>query len=155
MTSNVCTNECIFDLETDNLLDSLTKLHVFSWKLNEEPIKSTADPGVIREVMTQEDTLYIGHNIIQFDLPALRKLNIVDVPWTKCADTLGLSWVLFPERQRHGLAHIGEEHGVKKPEIGDWVGLTYEDYAHRCQEDVMINWLEWKQQKKRLKELYG
>ena len=148
-------NECVFDLETDNLLDSLTKLHVFVASFNGEDFITTADPEVIREVMTQPKTLYIGHNIISFDLPALRKLGIVDVPWDKCADTLGLSWVLRPDRIRHGLAHIGEEHGVKKPEIEDWVGLTYEDYAHRCQEDVRINWLEWQQQKRRLKELYG
>ena len=121
-------NECVFDIETDNLLDSLTKLHVFSFKWNDDPIKSTADPEEIREVMTQPDTLYIAHNCIQFDLPALRKLGIVDVNWEKCADTLGLSWVLFPERQKHGLDPWGEDLGIIKPKVDDWQGLTYEEY---------------------------
>jgi len=149
------TNEVVWDIETDNLLDSLTKLHVFSWQLNDDPIRSTADPKVIREVMTQEDTLYIGHNIIQFDLPALRKLGIVDVPWTKCADTLGLSWCLFPERQKHGLDPWGEDLGIIKPKVEDWQGLPYEEYAHRCSEDVAINHLLWVKIKEKLNELYG
>lgn len=148
-------NECVFDIETDNLLDSLTKLHVFSWKLNDEPIQSTADPRVIREVMTQPDTLYIGHNIIMFDLPALRKLGIVDVSWQSCADTLGLSWTLFPDRVKHGLDPWGEDLGIMKPKVEDWQGLTYEEYAHRCSEDVAINHLLWLKIKEKLDELYG
>jgi hypothetical protein len=66
-----------------------------------------------------------------------------------------LSWALFPERHRHGLADIGVEHGVEKPKIDDWQNLSYEEYEHRCERDVMINWLEWKKQEKRLRELYG
>ena len=148
-------NEVVFDLETDGLLDSLTKLHVFSWKWNEEPIQSTNDLQTIEEVMTQKDTLYIGHNIIQYDLPALRKLNIVDVPWEVCADTLGLSWVLFPARSRYGLEAIGEDLGVEKPKIDDWEGLTYEDYKWRCEQDVSINYLLWVKIKEKLNEIYG
>ena len=148
-------NECVFDIETDGLLDSLTKLHVFSWKYNSDIIKSTNDPEVIREVMTQPDTLYIGHNIIQFDLPALRKLGIVDVSWTKCADTLGLSWCLFPDRQKHGLGPWGDDLGVEKPEVEDWVNPTYEQMCHRCESDVAINHLLWVKIKEKLNELYS
>ena len=149
------TNECVFDLETDNLLDSLTKLHVFSWKLNDDPIKSTADPEVIREVMTQEDTLYIGHHIIGFDCPALKKLGIAEVSWQSCADTLGLSWVLFPDRQRHGLEFWGTDLGVEKPQIESWTDLTYEQYRFRCESDVEINYRLWLKIKDKLGELYG
>ena len=146
--------EVVWDIETDGLLESLTKLHVLSWKEDEGPIQSTNDSKVIKEVMTQPDTLYIGHNIIGYDLPALRKLGIVDVPWEACADTLGLSWVLFTERVRHGLDPWGEDFGVIKPKVTDWENLTYEEYRHRCQEDVQINWLLWQKIKGKLGELY-
>jgi len=81
-------------------------------------------------------------------------LGIVDVPWEACADTLGLSWVLFPERVRHGLDPWGEDLGVIKPKVTDWENLTYEEYKHRCQEDVQINWLLWQKIKGKLGELY-
>jgi DNA polymerase I len=147
--------EVVWDCETDGLLESLTKLHVFSWKEDEEPIQSTNDPKTIKEVMTQPDTLYIGHNIIGYDLPALRKLGIVDVPWEACADTLGLSWVLFPERVRHGLKQWAEDLGGEKPEVEDWVDVTYEQMCHRCESDVNTNWLLWQKIKEKLNALYS
>ena len=45
--------------------------------------------------------------------------------------------------------------GIPKPKITDWEGLTPEEYAHRCEEDVKINTWLWNKQKKHLLELYG
>jgi hypothetical protein len=39
--------------------------------------------------------------------------------------------------------------------VQDWKGLTYEDYQHRCQEDVKINKLLWDKLKRKLNALYG
>jgi hypothetical protein len=148
--------ETIFDIETDGLLDNLTKLHVFSAMMPDGEIVSTADHAVIRDIFSMPDTLFVGHNIIQFDLPALRKLEIVDVdPVKQVVDTLPLSWTLFPQRIRHGLEYLGELHGVRKPEVTDWDNISYEDAKFRCESDVLINKLEWELQKRRLGALYG
>ena len=151
--------ETIFDIETDGLLDSLTKLHVLSAMMPDGEIVSTPDHDVIRDIFSMKDTFFIGHNIICFDLPALRKLEIVDInpvmAWSRVVDTLPLSWTLYPDRGRHGLAQWGEDLGVAKPEVEDWEGLTYEEYAHRCSEDVKINKLLWDKLKRKLEVLYG
>lgn len=141
----------VFDIETDGLLDVMTKLHVFSYKVfngNKLILKgSTTDPKVISKVI--EDTEFlVGHNIIRFDIPALKKLFGIEVPLKKCIDTLGLSWAIFPyeivngkfqNRKKHGLEAWGEVFGVPKPKVEDWSNLTYEEYRHRCEEDVEIN----------------
>jgi DNA polymerase III alpha subunit (gram-positive type) len=148
--------EVVFDIETDGLLDSLTKLHVLSAMMPDGEIVSTTDHDTIRDIFSMPDTLFVGHHIIQFDLPALRKLSIVDLcPVNKVVDTLPLSWTLYPDRGRHGLAQWGEDLGVAKPEVEDWEGLTYEEYAHRCSEDVKINKLLWGKLKNKLEALYG
>jgi len=61
---------------------------------------------------------------------------------------------LYPDRASHGLDAIGKDHGVPKPKVDDWENLSYEEYAHRCTEDVKINFLEWQMQKKKLEEIY-
>ena len=38
---------------------------------------------------------------------------------------------------------VGEDFGIPKPVIEDWKGLTQEEYAHRCEEDVKINYHLW------------
>ncbi len=69
-------------------------------------------------------------------------------------DTLALSWYLFPERQKHGLADWGVDLGIPKPKVDDWQNLSYEEYKHRCEEDTKINWKLWKKLERRLEEIY-
>lgn len=107
----------------------------------------------MREVLLTETTL-IGHNICRFDIRVLEKILGVKIT-AKFYDTLPMAWVMYPNRQLHGLESFGEDFGVPKPEITDWEGLTYEQYKHRCEEDVKINWLLWKDLIKRFKLVYG
>lgn len=127
----------VFDLESDGLLDKLTKIHVFSWSVvGSGVVQSTNDLSTIQEVMHKATTV-VGHNIVTFDLPALAMFNIhtdADI-----IDTLPLSWYLEPKRVKHGLGDWGVSVGVPKPVVDDWDNLSYEDYKHRCEEDVKIN----------------
>jgi CRISPR/Cas system endoribonuclease Cas6 (RAMP superfamily) len=66
-----------------------------------------------------------------------------------------MSWVINLDRPSHGLESFGVDFGVPKPVITDWEGLTKEEYAHRCEEDVKINWLLWQNLIKRYKMIYG
>jgi DNA polymerase family A len=98
--------------------------------------------------------ILIGHNICRFDIPVLEKILGIKIK-AKLYDTLPMSWVMNTERQLHGLESFGEDFGVPKPVVTDWVGLTYEEYKHRCEEDVKINWLLWQNLIKRFKLVYG
>ena len=127
----------VMDIETDGFLEVLTKVHVFSWSVvGSGVVQSTGDLSTIQEVMHKATTV-VGHNIIAFDLPALEKFGITTD--ADIIDTLPLSWYLEPKRLRHGLADWGVTVGVPKPKVTDWDNLSYEEYKHRCEEDVKIN----------------
>ena len=141
----------IFDIESDGF--DATKIHVFSWADESDGVvHSTNSVERIREVLSGANGV-IGHNIIQFDLPALKRLTGA-VPNGMIVDTLPLSWYLNYKYMRHGLAEYGERYGVPKPKVEDWHGLTYEEYRHRCEEDVKINLKLWKDLKRKLERLY-
>jgi DNA polymerase I-like protein with 3'-5' exonuclease and polymerase domains len=143
--------EVVADIETDGF--DATKLHVFSANYLGN-IFSTPDKLKVEKLCTRDDIILIGHNFYRFDIPTLERLFKFKTK-AKVVDTLALSWYLYPERARHGLADWGEEFGVPKPEIDDWVGLSYEEYKYRCEEDVKINTLLWEKIRAHLLELYG
>lgn len=144
----------VFDIEADNLLDSVTKIHCLSYCNTKEGIvKSLTDYEDIKKFFLQENTIFVGHNIQLYDIPVVEKiLNIkINAPQI---DTLALSWTLFPNRDKHSLESFEDEVGVKKVQITDWSNLTIEDYIKRCKNDVLINLGVWKKQAKLLTILY-
>lgn len=142
----------VFDIETDGLLEDMTKIHVLSYSYDGKDIVSTGDYDEMRKFFKTHHYL-IGHNIIRFDIPAVEKVLGIKVE-AKLVDTLALSWYLNHHRIKHGLEGYGEDYGVPKPVIKDWDSLTYEDYAHRCQEDVKINSRLWRDIWNKLSKLY-
>lgn len=146
----------VVDLESDSLLDGITKIHVVSYTpvSGYEP-KSMSDPEEIREFFNQPDLTIIGHNFVQFDSVALEM--VLGIPRNyRIVDTLMLSWALESSSNivKHGLEAWGEYLGVKKPEISSWTDLTYEDYRFRCEQDIHINLLLWKRQQSQLMQIY-
>jgi len=142
----------VFDIETDGLLDELTKIHVMSWSNDMGEVKHTHDYDEMRYVLLNSETL-VGHNIIRFDIPAIEKVLGIKVK-ARLIDTLALSWYLHHDRMKHGLEGYGEDYGVPKPVIKDWNTLTPEEYAHRCDEDVKINNRLWRDLSMKLDKLY-
>ena len=141
----------VFDIETDGL--SPTKIHVLSVKNScDGDVHSTNDYDKMREFFTNAKIL-VGHNIIRYDLVAVEKLLGVKFQG-KVVDTLAVSWYIEPSRQRHGLADWGVEFGIPKPVIDDWDNLSYEEYKHRCEEDVKINFKLWERLWGKLLTLY-
>lgn len=148
----------IFDIESDGLLDTVTKIHCLSYA------------KYVRGELVEEDTLVnyedmsdflfwnktlCGHNIIRYDIPVLEKILGVNLNSHRLIDTLALSWYLYPMKKKHGLEQWGDELGVKKPEIEDWTNLKIEDYIHRCESDVKINSLLFSKQLTYLIHIYG
>lgn len=146
----------VADIECDGLLDELTKLHVMSVAYKDGKggwaIMSTNDREKVQRFVGNPDNVIVGHNFVSYDKPALEKLGY-DFR-AQIIDTLGLSWYLYNEFLKHGLEAWGERFGVPKPEIEDWKNLTYEQYKHRCEEDVKINTNLWVKMLDLLRKLY-
>ncbi len=142
----------VFDIETDGLLDQMTKIHVLSYSDDNKTVIYTHDYDEMREFFLTRKTL-VGHNIVRFDIPAVEKLLGITVE-ARLIDTLALSWYIHHDRLKHGLEGYGEEYGVPKPDIKDWNSLSPEEYAHRCNEDVKINNRMWTLLNMKLNKLY-
>jgi hypothetical protein len=131
----------IFDIETDGLLDSLTRLHCLvahtyedNQLLGETVVTS---PWELANFLSGQ-ALLVGHNVKRYDFPAIEKLTGYKHKGA-VIDTLALSWYLYPNEAEHGLEVWGERVGVAKPVITDWENLDTEDYINRCRTDVVIN----------------
>lgn len=149
----------VFDIECNGFLDVLTVVHcaVFrnlsgdlmakfvpqGWML----VTKGRDIKTLPAYMKTCDVL-IGHNIIQYDLPAIEKVFKYKYKGSK-VDTLVMSRLLNPKRLLpmhaidrragpHSLYAWGVRLGVDKPEHSDWDNFS-EDMLHRCSEDVVIN----------------
>ena len=142
----------VFDVEADNLLDDATMIHCLSYTSDGMDYNTLYDYQDMRDLILSQRGL-IGHNIVRYDVPLLEKILGIKIQ-ARLFDTLPMSWVLNYNRPKHGLESFGEDFGVPKPVINDWQNLTREEYAHRCTEDVKINWLLWKDMLKRFMFIY-
>lgn len=149
------------DIEADGFLDVLTFMHNFGaidLDTGEEILFERVPTGQGRPLSELQAWLDKGytlamHNGILFDGEALKKLGYTfDNP---ILDTLPLSWILNPERNRHGLAGYGDDYGVPKPAINDWVGLAQEEYNHRVMQDCRIQYRLTREQLRYLDVLYS
>ena len=146
--------EIIFDIEADNLLPGITKIHCLSYSQADGRFSGTIYSEKDIKDFFSHDYIYIGHHIIGYDFKALEKVYGIKRP-KHIFDTLAWSWYLFPDRAEHGLESWGEDFGVPKPKIDDWENLTIEEYAHRCEEDVKINTKLYQLIKSKMKEIYS
>lgn len=96
----------VFDLESNGLLDTMTKIHCLVWKDTDgDEYHRYADVKIykrlhgsiqdgLKELMKAD--LLVGHNIINFDIPAIKKLY----PWfridpAKVLDTLVMGRLIY------------------------------------------------------------
>jgi len=134
-------NIVVLDSESDGLAYECTKLHVLSYTRDGETYHSTSDYDDMRAVINSADLL-VAHNSIRHDQVVFNRILGIPMDYRKWVDTLSLSWYLYPERNRHGLAEWGQDLGVAKPKVDDWQNLSFEEYAHRCEEDTKIDGTE-------------
>ena len=142
----------IFDCEGDSL--NPKKLHVLSISNLDGTVKKSTNNYDEMRTFFKRAKIVIGHNIARWDIPTIERLLGIKFEG-KFVDTLALSWALYPLRDKHGLESWGKDLGTEKPPITDWENLTYEEYKHRCEEDVEINRLLFLKMQKLLIDLYG
>jgi DNA polymerase I-like protein with 3'-5' exonuclease and polymerase domains len=148
----------IFDLESDGLLSTITKLHCIVLKnIEDNTVISCANHLGYPSIETaldyiSEADLLIGHNILKYDIPALAKLYPSLKLKSTCQfyDTLVSSRLFWPELEpvdrakwshieskyigRHSLAAWGERLGVAKIKFTE----------NTKKEDKTVNpWAQW------------
>ena len=167
----------IFDLETDGLLKDVTTIHCLAiHDLETNETISYNDQGneepIVRGIQRLADSdICIGHNIIGYDIPVIRKLY----PWFNASisvDTLVLSrlyhadmlkldkkhnWKNMPLQLygRHSLESYGYRLGEFKGSFSkdtDWQNWSQEmeDY---CVQDVVVTTKLWQHFQKYLNGL--
>ena len=147
--------EVVFDTETNGLAYDCDKMHILSYTYDGKAYHSTADYYEMRKFFMQEDTLFVCHNSVPFDMVVVNRVLGLEMDYKKFVDTLALSWFLEPKRDKHGLGSYQKESGVEKPQVDDWENVTWEQMKHRCESDVKINWYVWQKQRKKLQEIYS
>ena len=159
-----------FDIETNGLLDTVSTLHclvVRDLDTGEilHSVRAAADPEGLQAALECLRTadLVVGHNVINYDLAALRKLGLLDRVNGVVRDTLLIARILFPDvkkqldfdeyarilRKRGGdkrdpdllkFARIMGQHGLKA--WGVRLGIHKGDYGAAEGDDT---WAEWSQ----------
>ena len=159
----------IFDLETNGLLHDVTHIHCLAiYDTETKQMLTYNDEGntepLIRGLQRLEDASEIvGHNIINYDIPVIRKLY----PWFsnvgRVLDTLVLSRVCHPDilsidgkrkwknmplqlYGRHSLESYGYRLGEYKGDFGktsDWKEWSQEMQDYMVQ-DVVVTTKLWK-----------
>jgi hypothetical protein len=147
----------IFDIEADGLYDSVSKIHCLSASIYDknvliESVSFTNYHDIID--FLDKQVVLVGHNIIRYDLPVLKKILGYYPNKAVLIDTLALSWYLYPNRPEHGLEYWGDALGVAKPVVEDWQNSSIEEYIHRCETDVVINSILFGQCLNYLKDIY-
>ena len=133
----------IFDIETDGLLQQVTKMWIiaaFDIDTRQKKYWLIGDMGWKEEF--DKATLVVGHNILSYDLMVLKKLFGYTLPKTcKVHDTLIMSQVLNYKRfgnEGHSLGVWGKYLGVPKHDFHDWSQLTDEMIKY-CLQDIEVN----------------
>ncbi|CAB4167959.1 PolA DNA polymerase I - 3'-5' exonuclease and polymerase domains [uncultured Caudovirales phage] len=85
---------------------------------------------------------FIGHNIIDFDVPTMNRLLGTDIKTEQCEDTMILSYMFYP-LGKHSLAYWGEQLKFPKMEPPDFDGPVTPYMIDYCNNDVNLTHKLW------------
>lgn len=146
----------IFDLESDGLLDDVTKIHCLV--IHDSEVDQTLcynDEGdcepIVRGVQRLEDAdIIAGHNVIGYDVPCLRKIYPWFDPKALVIDTLLLSRLFHTDMLEldHRLREAGK---IQQMDLKLYGRHSLEAYGHRLGEykgsfGKTTDWKEWSQE---------
>lgn len=150
----------ICDIEADGLLDTITKIYCLGMAYEKNDgswdVKVTQSKEGIKSIL-EKDCIIVGHNFIDYDIPAIKKIypdiEVKATIW----DSLFFSYGLFVDsRMRHGLDSWGDTVGIKKVKVADeeWKQGNIDLMIDRVSEDCKINTGMFILFMRRIKELY-
>ena len=125
------------DIETDGL-DSTVIWCAVTKDIDTQEVNVWKSANELRQYISSQDLL-IGHNIIKFDLPVLKKLWNLNTDSNPLRDTLIMSRLLNPVIEKgHSLDAWGVRLGLKKGDFSDFDKGLSEDMVDYCIQDVEI-----------------
>jgi DNA polymerase I-like protein with 3'-5' exonuclease and polymerase domains len=144
--------QTVFDIEADNLVDDVTKVHCMSFSIDGEEPECHTDIATCLAILDKSDEL-IGHNIIGYDFVVLRKLfHWKPAAHQKIIDTLPLSQLVWPDIinkdmalddfpkkfwGKYSLRSFGHRMNLYKGDVKSFSFYT-EEMAEYCNQDVRI-----------------
>ena len=150
-------SSCIFDIETDGLYEDCTHIHcIVLYDIENKRMSSFHGEETVDGLffLKNFDTI-IGHNIISFDLPVLKKIfKYEPKPEQEIIDTLVMSKLIYPDRAvrdaknnsidrdmygRHSLKSWGQRLGFTKGDYTDFSEFSKEMLLY-CERDVDLNY---------------
>ena len=140
----------VFDIETDGL--DPTQIYCMSVFDTETHAQFNFKPDVISEglwLLESADKL-IGHNIIGFDIPVIKKLCGIDLSNKEIIDTLVMSRLFNPVRASHSLEAWGYKLECHKMEFNEYDKYS-EDMLKYCAQDVLLNYKVYEELKRESK----
>lgn len=132
----------IFDLESDGLLDTITQVWCIGiLDTDNEQYTAYYGPSLGHALeRLQEADVICGHNVIDYDIPALAKLYPGFKPKGKVLDTVIMARLLWPDMLGgHSLSAWGERLKFPKGDHSDWTQLSPEMLAY-MEQDVRVTW---------------
>lgn len=133
----------IADIETDGLLDTLTRVWCIGiGSADEDDVVVYADqPGYLplSEGLgrIREAGRVVFHNGVGFDFQAIERLYPGTLRLAQVIDTLILSRMADPEKKEHNLKALGAALGFEKIEFNDWTKFSEEMATYQAQ-DVRV-----------------
>ena len=144
----------VFDIETDGLQP--TKVYCMSVLDVETQEQFNFNPKKLSEgvKLLQEADKLIGHNIIGFDIPVVKRLMNIDLSGKKLVDTLVLSRLFNPVRASHSLQAWGYKLQFPKIEFDDYTRYS-EEMMKYCAQDVFLNYKVYEELKRESRGFTG
>jgi len=133
----------ILDIETDSL-DATTIYCIVTKNVDTGQVNVWKGDECLKSFPTFASGVskFIMHNGISFDAPTLNRLTGTKLHLNNVEDTLILSQLLFPTREKHSLEAWGVDLGFKKIDFKDFSKLTEEMITY-CIRDVEITYRLW------------
>ena len=145
-------NTLVFDLESNGLLNDVTKIHclvIYEQETGETVAyndEGNAEP-ITRGVQRLEDAdVIVGHNVIGYDIPCLRKIYSWFAPTAMVVDTLLLSRLYHTD-----MLNIDQTRKFKQMPLQLYGRHSLESYGYRLGEykgsfGKDTDWQEWSQE---------
>lgn len=128
----------VIDVETDGLEATVIWCAVTK-DIDTGEVKIWKEATGLRQYIGEQDLL-IGHNIIGFDLPVLKRLWNLNTQSNPLKDTLIMSRLLNPVIEKgHSLGSWGVRLGLRKGDFNDFTGGLSEEMVKYCIQDVEVS----------------
>ena len=153
-------NYCVFDIKCNGLLPKVTTIYCFSYNILSPELEIIERRTIFSKSdiveLFNKDFIFVGHNIIQYDLPVLKKLFGIDINSPEnIIDTLSLSWYLYNQNQKHNLTYWKQHLGLKKDDSVDEECISLDICITYCQKNVTTTVKIFKHFMEYLYELYN